>query len=108
MSLACAVAPSVGLLIGARVLQGVFGALLVPSTLAIIIATFPESERGAAIGSWTAWTGISTVIGPLAGGVLIDSAAWRWIFLLNVPLVIFVLALTARAIPHTQSQQPHA
>ena len=108
MSLACAVAPSVGFLIGARVLQGVFGALLVPSTLAIIIATFPESERGAAIGSWTAWTGIATVVGPLAGGALIDSASWRWIFLLNVPLVIIVLVLTAKAIPHTQSKQPDA
>jgi EmrB/QacA subfamily drug resistance transporter len=108
MSLACALAPSVGFLIGARVFQGVFGALLVPSTLAIIIATFPESERGAAIGSWTAWTGIATVVGPLAGGALIDSASWRWIFLLNVPLVIVVLVLTAKAIPHTQSKQPDA
>ncbi|MEA2441055.1 MAG: hypothetical protein QOH76_2479 [Thermoleophilaceae bacterium] len=108
MSLACAVAPSVEFLIGARVLQGAFGALLVPSTLAIIIATFPESERGAAIGTWTAWTGISTVIGPLLGGALIDGASWRWIFLLNIPLVIVVLVLTAKAIPHTASQQPGA
>src|SRR4051812_47373711 len=108
MSLACAVAPTVGVLIGARVLQGVFGALLVPSTLAIIIATFPESERGAAIGTWTAWTGISTVVGPLAGGVLIDAASWRWIFLLNVPLVLATLYLTFKAIPRTASQQPGA
>ena len=108
MSLACAVAPTVGVLIGARVLQGVFGALLVPSTLAIIIATFPESERGAAIGTWTAWTGISTVVGPLAGGALIDAASWRWIFLLNVPLVLATLYLTFKAIPRTESQQPDA
>ncbi|MEA2437763.1 MAG: hypothetical protein QOF65_2319, partial [Thermoleophilaceae bacterium] len=108
MSLACAVAPSIGVLIAARVLQGVFGALLVPSTLAIIIATFPESERGAAIGSWTAWTGISTVVGPLLGGALIDSASWRWIFLINVPLVLATLALTFRVIPRTESQQPGA
>jgi EmrB/QacA subfamily drug resistance transporter len=107
-SLICAVAPTVGVLIAARVLQGVFGALLVPSTLAIIIATFPERERGAAIGTWTAFTGISTVVGPLLGGVLIDTASWRWIFLINVPLVLGTLWLTARAIPHTASQQPDA
>jgi EmrB/QacA subfamily drug resistance transporter len=108
MSLACALAPSVGFLVAARVVQGAFGALLVPSTLAIIIATFPESERGAAIGTWTAWTGISTVVGPLAGGALIDAGSWRWIFLLNVPLVVIVLVLTAKAIPRTASQQPGA
>ena len=108
MSLVCAIAPNVEVLIGARVIQGAFGALLVPSTLAIIIATFPESERGAAIGSWTAWTGISTVLGPLLGGALIDGASWRWIFLINIPLVLVVLMLTKRAIPHTASQQPDA
>jgi EmrB/QacA subfamily drug resistance transporter len=108
MSLACAVAPSVGFLVAARVLQGVFGAALVPSTLAIIIATFPESERGAAIGSWTAWTGISTVVGPLLGGALIDGATWRWIFLINVPFVVITLVLTFRVIPRTESQQPGA
>jgi EmrB/QacA subfamily drug resistance transporter len=108
LSLACAVAPNVEVLIAARVLQGAFGALLVPSTLAIIIATFPESERGAAIGSWTAWTGIATVVGPLLGGALIDGASWRWIFLLNIPLVLVVLVLTKIAIPHTASQQPGA
>jgi EmrB/QacA subfamily drug resistance transporter len=108
MSLACALAPSVEVLVAARILQGAFGALLVPSTLAIIIATFPASERGAAIGTWTAWTGVSTVVGPLAGGALIDGGSWRWIFLLNVPLVIVVLVLTAKAIPRTASQQPGA
>jgi EmrB/QacA subfamily drug resistance transporter len=107
-SLACAAAPSIGVLIAARLVQGVTGALLVPSTLAIIVATFAESERGAAIGSWTAWTGISTVIGPLAGGALIDSVSWRLIFLLNVPLVIVTLWSTFRAIPRTESQQPDA
>jgi EmrB/QacA subfamily drug resistance transporter len=108
MSLACALAPTVEVLIVARALQGVFGALLVPSTLAIIIATFPENERGAAIGSWTAWSGITTVVGPLLGGVLIDGASWRWVFLINVPLVVLVLVLTFKAIPRTASQQPDA
>jgi EmrB/QacA subfamily drug resistance transporter len=107
-SLACALAPSIGVLIAARALQGVFGALLVPSTLAIIIATFPENERGGAIGSWTAWSGVTTVVGPLVGGALIDSASWRWVFLINVPLVAVALVLTVKAIPHTASQQPDA
>src|SRR5215208_1466754 len=79
-SLLCAVSPNVEFLIAARALQGVTGALLVPSTLALIIATFPPDERGAAIGTWTAWAGISTVLGPLGGGALIDNASWRWIF----------------------------
>src|SRR5919107_3081777 len=108
MSLACALAPSVPVLVAARILQGVAGALLVPSTLAIIVATFPKAERSAAIGTWTAWAGISTVVGPLAGGALIDAASWRWIFLLNVPFVAITLVLTAKAIPRTESAQPGA
>ncbi len=107
-SLVCAAAPSIGVLIAARLIQGVTGALLVPSTLAIIVATFDERERGAAIGSWTAWTGVSTVIGPLAGGALIDSVSWRLIFLLNLPFVLVTLWLTFRAIPRTESQLPQA
>ena len=102
LSLACAVAPTVELLIAARALQGVAGALLVPSTLAIITSTFSESERGAAIGTWTAWTGTAMVIGPLGGGFLIDSLSWRWIFLINVPLVLLTLAVSVKAIPRME------
>src|SRR5918997_6127998 len=98
-SLLCALAPSIEVLVAARVLQGIFGALLAPSALAVIVAAFPPDERGAAIGSWTAWAGIGTVIGPFAGGWLIDAASWRWIFALNVPLVLATLALVAVAIP---------
>lgn len=94
-SLLCAIAPSSGVLIGARAAQGVGGALLVPSTLALIMDTFDEEERAGAIGSWTAWTGIATVIGPLGGGALVQAASWRWIFAINlVPVVITLMLLT--------------
>ena len=92
-SLLCAAAPDSATLIAARALQGVTGALLVPSTLALIMDTFEEHERAAAIGSWTAWTGIATVIGPLLGGSLVQAASWRWIFVVNAPLVLGTLWL---------------
>jgi EmrB/QacA subfamily drug resistance transporter len=98
-SLLCALAPTIALLIAARALQGVAGALLTPSALAVIVATFKESERGAAIGSWTAWGGIATVLGPLAGGELLQIASWRAIFLINLPLVTICVALILTVIP---------
>jgi EmrB/QacA subfamily drug resistance transporter len=100
-SLLCALAPTIEVLIAARALQGVAGALLVPSALAVIVATFDEDERGPAIGSWTAWGGIATVLGPLAGGELLAIASWRWIFLLNLPLTIACVTLILVAIPAT-------
>jgi EmrB/QacA subfamily drug resistance transporter len=98
-SLLCALAPTIEVLVGARALQGAFGALLTPSALAVIVATFGPDERGAAIGSWTAWTGIAAVTGPLLGGQIIDVASWRWIFAINVPFVIATLALVVIAVP---------
>ena len=76
-----------------------FGALLTPSALAVIVSTFPPEERGAAIGSWTAWGGIAFVIGPLLGGWLIDVATWRWIFAINVPFVIATVIIVRIAVP---------
>ncbi len=98
-SLACALAPSIGVLVAARAVQGVAGALLVPSSLAVIVNTFPETERGQAIGSWTAWGAIAGVLGPLAGGELLALTSWRWIFLMNIPLVIGCVSLILLAIP---------
>ena len=98
-SVVCALAPSMGVLIAARALQGVAGALLTPSSLAVIVAAFPRKERGAAIGSWTAWGGIAAIVGPLAGGWIVDQISWRWIFALNVPLVAATLVLIFAAVP---------
>ncbi|MGA9858363.1 MAG: DHA2 family efflux MFS transporter permease subunit [Solirubrobacteraceae bacterium] len=95
----CAVAPSIGILIVARALQGVSGALLTPSALAIIVAVFPRDERGGAIGKWTAWGGIGILVGPLLGGQIVDTASWRWIFVINVPLVLIALGLARVAVP---------
>jgi EmrB/QacA subfamily drug resistance transporter len=107
VSVLCAVAPTIELLVAGRALQGVFGALLTPAALAIIVNTFPPDERGGAIGSWTAWSGIATVIGPLVGGQIVDSSSWRYIFAINVPFVLVALALSTR-IPGADTSRPHA
>lgn len=95
-SLMCAVAPSSSFLIVSRALQGVAGALLVPSSLAIIISTFKGVEQGKAIGTWTAWTGIAFVVGPLLGGSLVDIGSWRYIFAINVLPIVVTLYLLSK------------
>ena len=107
-SLLCALAPTIGALIAARALQGVAGALLTPSALAVIVATFDESERGLAIGSWTAWGGIATVLGPLAGGELLQLFSWRAIFLINLPLVAICVVLILAVIPAAKPRRESA
>jgi EmrB/QacA subfamily drug resistance transporter len=102
VSLLCAVAPTIGVLVAGRALQGIFGALLTPSALAVIVAAFPPDERGGAIGSWTAWSGVAFVIGPLFGGYLVNATSWRWIFAVNIPFVAATLALIAAAVPPSQ------
>ncbi len=107
-SLLCALAPSIGFLIACRALQGIAGALLTPSSLAVIVATFPESERGPAIGTWTAFGAIAAVVGPLGGGALLQVASWRWIFLINLPLVVICVALILAVVPRHAPAAPGA
>ena len=92
-SLLCALAPSGAFLIVMRVLQGVAGALLVPSSLALIISSFPPDKQGKAIGKWTAWTGIAYILGPLLGGLLVDVYSWRLVFIINIVPVAVTLWL---------------
>jgi EmrB/QacA subfamily drug resistance transporter len=100
-SVLCAVAPTADLLVAARALQGVAGALLVPSSLAVIVSTFEADERGAAIGSWTAWSGVSTLIGPFLGGLLVEEASWRLVFAIGLVPVVGALWLIARYVPRS-------
>jgi EmrB/QacA subfamily drug resistance transporter len=104
-SILCAVAPSVELLVGARALQGVAGALLVPGSLAIVAATFEGPARGQAVGTWTAWTGIATVLGPAGGGALVEALSWRAIFWVNIPLIAATVALTLHAVKETRDME---
>lgn len=105
-SIACALAPSVEVLIGARGIQGIGAALLVPQSLAIISATFPREQRGRAIGTWAAASGATTAFGPPLGGFLVDTLDWRAAFWINVPLAAIALWLTFRAVP--ESRDPEA
>lgn len=103
-SLACAVAPSISVLLAARSVQGVGAALLVPGSLALISASFDPAQRGKAIGTWSGFSGITTAVGPLLGGWLV-SYSWRWAFLINLPLAAAVLFLLLRV---PESRNPHA
>ena len=100
----CSVAPGSSTLIVTRVLQGIGAALLTPGSLAIIEASFRPDDRGRAVGAWSGLGGVATAAGPLVGGYLIAVASWRWIFLINVPLGIGVLLVSARHIPESRDE----
>jgi EmrB/QacA subfamily drug resistance transporter len=104
-SLLCALAPTIALLVAFRALEGVAGALLIPSSLAVIVATFSEDERGGAIGTWTAFGAVAAAVGPLGGGILLGVGSWRWIFLINLPFVAVCLALILAAIPRAAPRE---
>jgi EmrB/QacA subfamily drug resistance transporter len=99
----CALAQSTGQLIVARAVQGVGAALLVPGSLALISTGFPQAERGKAIGTWSAFSGIAAAVGPVLGGFLVDHYSWTWAFLVNVPLGIALLAVCLAKVPESRA-----
>ncbi len=104
-SLACALAPSIGLLIAARTFQGTGAALMMPSTLSIIMNTFPDPrERAQAIGMWAGVSALALAIGPLIGGTMVDNLGWQSIFLINVPIGVVAMAVALRAVPESSDR----
>lgn len=101
-SLLCGIAPNAPVLIAARILQGVGGALLTPGSLAILQASFAPADRAKAIGAWSGLGGVATAAGPFLGGYLIGAISWRLVFLINLPLVLAVLAISARYVPESR------
>jgi EmrB/QacA subfamily drug resistance transporter len=101
-SLLCAIAPTTELLVVARLLQGIGGALLTPGSLAMIESSFRAEDRARAIGAWSGLGGVAAAIGPLLGGYLVDAVSWRAIFLINLPIGIFVVAMAGRHVPETR------
>jgi EmrB/QacA subfamily drug resistance transporter len=102
-SLACGLAPNVDLLITARALQGIGGALLAPGSLAIIEASFRPEDRARAIGAWSGLGGVAGAVGPFLGGWLVQAATWRLVFLINVPLAVLVITVALRRVPETRN-----
>ncbi|MGW4106398.1 MFS transporter, partial [Streptomyces sp. NPDC004976] len=100
-SLLCGLAPNAGLLVVARALQGVGGALLTPGSLALIQASFHPDDRGRAVGLWSGFGGIGAAVGPFVGGWLVDGPGWRWVFLLNVPLAVLCAPIAVRHVPES-------
>jgi EmrB/QacA subfamily drug resistance transporter len=102
-SVACGLASNISQLIIARSIQGVGAALLVPGSLAIIGTSFDEKTRGQAIGTWSGFTAITTAVGPVLGGWLVEHASWRWVFFINLPLAAAVVAISLTHIPESRS-----
>jgi EmrB/QacA subfamily drug resistance transporter len=101
-SISCGLAPNAAALVAARIVQGIGGALLVPGSLALISAAFPAEERGKAIGSWAGFSAITTALGPVLGGWLVDALSWRAIFFINVPIAFVTLSIAFRHAPESR------
>ncbi|MEU8521954.1 MFS transporter [Streptomyces sp. NBC_01216] len=106
-SLLCGLAPNAGVLIAARALQGVGGALLTPGSLALIQACFHPDDRARAVGLWSGFGGVGAAIGPFVGGWLVDGPGWRWVFLLNVPLAALCVPVALRHVPESRDESAH-
>ncbi|MFE6623817.1 MFS transporter [Streptomyces sp. NPDC057740] len=106
-SLLCGVAPNAGVLIAARALQGIGGALLTPGSLALIQASFHPDDRGRAVGLWSGFGGIGAAVGPFVGGWLVDGPGWRWVFLLNVPVALVCVPVAVRHVPESGDGRAH-
>lgn len=104
-SLWCGLSHTIGMLIAARVVQGVGAALLTPQTLSTVTRIFPADRRGVAMSVWGATAGVATLVGPLAGGVLVDALGWQWIFFVNVPIGVVGVALAMRLVPELPRQR---
>ncbi|MET8678335.1 MFS transporter [Streptomyces sp. NPDC004647] len=106
-SAACGLAPNAGVLIVARALQGIGGALLTPGSLALIQASFHPDERARAVGAWSGLGGVAAAVGPFLGGWLVDGPGWRWVFLINVPLAALCVPVALRHVPETRDPGAH-
>ncbi|WP_116450044.1 MFS transporter [Blastococcus litoris] len=106
-SLLCGIAQTTGQLVAARALQGIGGALLTPGSLALIQSSFRHGDRGRAIGLWSSLSGIAGLIGPFLGGLLVDAASWRLVFLINVPFALVIVAVAGRHVPESRDDRHH-
>jgi EmrB/QacA subfamily drug resistance transporter len=106
-SAACGLAANIEQLIAARALQGIGGALLVPGSLALISASFSEKERGKAIGTWSGFSAMTTAIGPVLGGWLVEHVSWRAVFFLNIPLALAVIVISVWHVPESREEDLH-
>jgi EmrB/QacA subfamily drug resistance transporter len=103
-SISCGLAPNVTILIAARVVQGIGGALLIPGSLGIISAAFPAEERGRAVGTWAGFSAVTTALGPILGGWLVDAQSWRPIFFINVPIAMITLCIAFGHVPESRDR----